>query len=207
MKPVPKKRKVIVLTGGPCGGKTSLIREIFDNPFYKDKFVYIPEAVIYVLQTKTSPNEKIFQKLMVEVQFAMENALDKCFDEDKIFICHRGSLDPLAYWQYNNWKDSEFFTFTQSNPSEHYGRYHAIIHLQTVAINAIDYYKQYPLAHRHETAEESSKLDNLLANNWKGHPGYHFIESHAEWEVKRNSFYQVLNSISNISESDRKVNS
>jgi len=188
-------RKIIVLTGGPCGGKSTLISEIFNNPMYKDKFVHIPEAVFYVLQTKTSREEKIFQKLMVEIQFAMENALDKCFESDKIFICHRGSLDPLAYWQNNDWQDDEFFSFTESTLNEHYNRYCAVIHLQTVAVNAIDYYKQYPLAKRHETAEQSSKLDYLLAKNWKDHPGYHLIESNDNWDIKRAAFFDVIKTL------------
>jgi predicted ATPase len=188
-------RKIIVLTGGPCGGKTTLIKELINNPLSKDKFVTIPEAISYVLQTKTSPEEKIFQKLMVEIQLAMENALDKCFDQGKIFICHRGSLDPLAYWQNNNWVDNEFFSFTQSSLIEHYERYHSVIHLQTAAINAIDYYKQYPIAHRHETAEQSSKLDNLLANVWKDHPNYYLVESNVDWERKRNIFLNLINEI------------
>jgi len=188
-------RKIITLTGGPCGGKTTLINELCNNPLYKNIFVPIPEAVFYVLQTQTSPKEKTFQKLMVEVQSAMENALDKCLEPDKIFICHRGTLDPLAYWLENGWNNDAFFTFTKTSIQEHYNRYYAVIHLQTSAVNAKDDYRFYPNAPRHENAEQASKIDALLAKAWKGHSNYNFIESRATWEPKRDKFYNVISAL------------
>lgn len=106
-------RKIIAITGGPCGGKTTLIDELCTDPFYKAGLIPLPEAVFYVLQTKTSPKEKLFQKMMVEVQAAK---------------------------------------------------------------------------HRHENPKQAEHLDSLLADTWAKHPNYYFIESNADWEIKRKVF-------------------
>jgi predicted ATPase len=188
-------RVVIAITGGPGGGKTTLMDELYKNSQYKNKFVVLPEAVFYVLQTKTSPAEKLFQKIMVEVQSAMENAIDRCFEPGKIILCHRGTLDPLAYWLNNCWNESEFFKFTQTSFKEHFNRYNAVIHLQTSAKNAETDYRFYPDAHRHEDPKQAVQIDNLLANVWKKHPNYSFIKSEVHLEIKRKEFFSLIERI------------
>jgi predicted ATPase len=194
IKPNPN-RKIIVLTGGPGGGKTTLIDELCNNQLYKDKFVALPEAVFYVLQTRIPPKEKLFQRLMVEVQSAMENAIDAGFERGKIILCHRGTLDPLAYWLNNGWEEKDFFQFTQTIFNEHFNRYHAVIHLQTAAANAVNEYKYYPDSHRNENPEQAEQLDSLLAGVWKEHRNYYFIESFTELEIKRKEFFKLINNI------------
>lgn len=188
-------RKIIAITGGPCGGKTILIDELCKNPLYKNIIISLPEALFYVLQTKTSPKEKLFQRIMVEVQTAMENAIDKCFDPEKIIMCHRGTLDPLSYWLYHSWDVNDFFSFTQTGFMEHINRYYAVIHLQTAAVNAVNDYRFIPDAHRHENPVQAEQLDTLSTSVWKEHPNYYFIESNAKWEIKRNAFFKLINNI------------
>ncbi len=185
-------RRIIVLTGGPCGGKTTLIDELCSNPQYSDKLVPLPEAIFYVIQTKISTKEKLFQKIMLEVQTAIEMAIDKCIEPGKIILCHRGSLDPLAYWLNNSWNEDEFYGYINSSKEKLYTSYHAVIHLETAAVNAKANYKSYPDAHRHESAEQAAKIDSLLVKAWNGHPNYFFIESCPDWEIKRAKFYNVI---------------
>jgi predicted ATPase len=188
-------RKIIVITGGPCGGKTTLIDELCKNALYNDMFVTLPESVFYVLQTGTSTKEKLFQQVMVEVQAAMENVLDRCFEHNKIILCHRGTLDPLAYWLNNGWDEKDFFSYTHTTLKEHFNRYHAVIHLQTAGAKAVNYYQFYPDAHRHENPNQAMQIDTLLAYVWKEHLNYYFIESNADWEIKRDKFFSLINSI------------
>ena len=121
-------------------------------------------------------------------------ALDRTFDNE-IIICHRGTLDPLAYWLKNSWARNEFFEFTKTDLKTHYQRYNAVIHLQTVASNSPKNYKRYPHAHRGETPEQANILDKLLYEIWCKHPNFHFIESNKDWYVKKKQFFNTLNKI------------
>lgn len=130
--------------------------------------------------------------MIVEIQSAMEEALDKCLD-DELIICDRGTLDPLAYWEANNWNTNEFFSITQTNLQEHYNRYSTVVHLQTTAINAIEFYKHYPDAHRGATSEQASNIDYLLKKIWEKHPNYYFIENNAAgWHEKRDKTLEII---------------
>jgi len=49
----------------------------------------------------------------------------------RLVLCHRGSLDPLAYWLAYGWTEGWFFACTVTTRQEHYSRYDAVIHLVT----------------------------------------------------------------------------
>ena len=192
MKKISQDRKTIVLTGGPCGGKTTIIKELCKDKFWKKRIVIAPEAVFYALQTNISTCEKRFQKIVVEIQSSMEATLNKYLDNE-IIICHRGTLDPLAYWQYNNWYINDFFSYTKTTYTEHYERYSAILHLQTAAINAVESYTRYPDTHRGETVQQAIMIDNLLNNAWRNHPKYFYIENKSGgWKEKKDTILGII---------------
>lgn len=41
----------IVLTGGPCGGKTSLLRELREADPYGERWLFVPEAAPLLFQS------------------------------------------------------------------------------------------------------------------------------------------------------------
>ncbi len=186
--------KVIVLTGGPGGGKTTLIKELCTIPEYANHIISLPEAVFYALQTGISPIEPVFQRLMVEIQSGMEDAVATCFP-DKIILCHRGTLDPIAYWLNAGRPETDFYTLTNTSQQQHYDRYTAVIHLQTAAVNAQSAYQYYPNAHRGEPPDKAARLDELLYEVWRDHPRYHFIKSSPDWEEKRACYFKIMDKI------------
>ena len=97
-----------------------------------------------------SPRGKLFQRVMVHLQIALEDGLNRALgpNDSRAILCHRGSLDPLAYWLDRGWQEDEFFTFTGTTLEMHYQRYAVVLHLVTAADGAAEYYKRWPDAHR-----------------------------------------------------------
>jgi tRNA (Thr-GGU) A37 N-methylase len=189
------RRKVIVLTGGPGGGKSSLIEDLRKNPELSGKFVFLPETAEISRFVQISSKEKLFQRLMVNTQISLERGLDQTLGEKdrRAIVCHRGSLDPLAFWMKRGWPEEEFFIFTGFSRSEHYHRYACVLHLVTSAMGVPEHYTRWPHAHRPEEPEEAILLDRYLERAWGGHPHYFKIDNeHKDWKSKSKAAVDIL---------------
>ncbi len=189
------KRSVIVLTGGPGGGKSTLIEDLRRDPSWHGRFVTLPEAVHYARFANISPGENLFQRAVVNIQMALEDALDRTLglSDSRPIICHRGSLDPLAFWLQRGWPEREFFEFTSTTRRDHYGRYSAVIHLVPAADGAPGAYARWPDAHRPEDAEESIRLDRWLEQAWRDHPNYFRLGNEGrDWAAKSEEARRIL---------------
>jgi hypothetical protein len=178
---------LIALTGGPGGGKTTLIKELAQDPSWQGSFLSLPEAILVAGQVGVPVRERLFQKLMVEIQRGLEDALVRSLDpsDPRLLLCHRGTLDPLAYWLDRGWTEDEFFTFTGKKREDHYQRYTAVIHLVTAADGAEEHYAHWPKAHRPEPVEDAIRLDALLHQAWRDHPHYYRIDNQGrDWAAK-----------------------
>ncbi|MBN1454374.1 MAG: AAA family ATPase [Anaerolineales bacterium] len=188
-------RGPIVLTGGPGGGKTTLINELAHDPQCTGRIAALPEAISLMRDIYISPREKLFQRVMVHLQMALEDGLKRALEmEDRrLILCHRGSLDPLAYWLDRGWPEDEFYTYTEMCREDLYRRYAAVIHLVTAADGAPDYYKRWPDAHRPETLEQAIRLDRLLEQAWSGHPRYFRLDNDGHnWLAKSSEAKRIL---------------
>ncbi len=192
----------IVLTGGPCGGKSQLIKELQRDPDWSSQIATLPEAIYIVRQAGFSPEEQIFQRVMVYLQRAVEDALTDALSDSGIraILCHRGSLDPLAYWLDRGWSQKDFFSFTRTKIEDHYCRYTAVIHLVTAADGAASFYTRWPEADRHENMEDAIRLDRFLQQAWSGHPAYYRLDNqNCDWSAKSQAARTILNILLNAS--------
>jgi len=126
----------VVLTGGPGGGKTTFMHELRAEDPYARRWLLVPEAAPLLFQAGLSAREKGFQRTVVRLQITLEDACAEAAAPGLVLICHRGTLDPLAYWLRNGWPEAEFFALTQMMRAEHFRRYTGVIQLQTAAIGA-----------------------------------------------------------------------
>lgn len=187
---------VVVLTGGPGGGKSTLMRELHMEDRHARRWLLVPEAAPLLFQAGLDAHEKSFQRAVVRLQIALEDACAEAARPGQVLVCHRGTLDPLAYWLRNGWEEKEFFLLTQRSHEEHFRRYHGIIHLQTAAIGAEAHYRRWPDAHRPETCEQAVEIDVLCARAWSGHRRYAMVDNTGrDWLAKAQTARDLLDNL------------
>jgi predicted ATPase len=167
----------VVLTGGPGGGKTALLRELRAEDPRACRWLLVPEAAPLLFQVGLDARRQDFQRAVVRLQTALEDACRGAARPGQVLLCHRGTLDALAYWLHRGWAEDEFFAFTATTRGQHLGRYAGVLHLVTAALGAEEHYRRWPDAHRPETAAQAAQIDRLCGRAWAGHPGYVRIDN------------------------------
>ena len=191
-------RVVIVLTGGPGGGKSSLIEDLRHDTDWAGCFVTLPEAIQYARFMGISPGDKLFQRAVVHLQIGLEQGLDKALGDadSRPILCHRGSLDPIAFWHQRGWSADEFYALVGLTRQEHYRRYAGVIHLVTAADGVPHEYTRWPQAHRPEEAGEAIKLDRWLTEAWGSHPHYYRLDNtDRDWAAKSRAARAILSEL------------
>jgi tRNA (adenine37-N6)-methyltransferase len=189
------QRAIIALTGGPGGGKSSLIEDLRNDPDWAGCFVTLPEAVQYARFLGISPGEKLFQRSIVHLQIGLEDGLGHALGEadPRPILCHRGSLDPIAFWRQRGWDPDEFYTLVGLSRQEHYQRYTGVIHLVTAADGVPSEYTRWPHAHRPEEASQAIQLDRWLAEAWGDHPHYYRLDNlNQDWASKSQAARAIM---------------
>ena len=187
------KQKInrIVITGGPCAGKTtamSWIQNAFTQKGYK--VIFVDETATQLSAggapwRETTDNRK-YQFRVTQLMLAKELAfteIAKTFRNDKILIvCDRGALDNRAYMN-----DTEFrYVLEQlhTNEVELRDHYDAVFHLVTAAKGAEEFYTLDNNSARYETPEEAIRVDEQLISSWTGHPHLRVIDNRYDFNGK-----------------------
>lgn len=169
----------VVLTGGPCGGKSTAMnamREKLENAGYR---VYrVPEAATLLFGGGAQFGDFAhagemgmfsFQMQITKLQVALENAMFNLAkahaDQPSVILCDRGLLDGKAYVPSDVWPMIlEELSMTVNEARDK--RYDAVVHLVTAAKGAEKYYTLANNEARTETAEEARALDERTAACW-----------------------------------------
>lgn len=198
-----EKQKItkIVLTGGPCAGKTTAMNWI-QNFFQKQgyKVLFVPETATELItggltpwETKTNSDfESILFDLQMEKEKLFEEGAKKLPNEKILIVCDRGLLDNKAYMPK---RDFDYLLKTKKlSEVKLRDSYDAVFHLVTAAKGAKKYYNLDNAA-RTETVEEAAKLDDSLIASWTGHPHFRIIDNSTDFEEKMK---RLLKEISNV---------
>ena len=190
----PNEITRIVLTGGPCAGKTTAltrIREKFTAMGYH--VIVVPETASELILGGITPwgqNTNLdYQLCQVKLQIAKEEIYSegagKVFLADKVLmICDRGTMDNKAYMT-----DAEFSWLLSAmslNLTELRDRYDAVFHLVSAAKGAREFYTTENNDARTECADEAALLDDRIISAWTGHPHLRVIDNSTDFDGKIN---------------------
>ena len=202
--------KRIVLTGGPCAGKTTALVKIIEHfSSLGYKVFIIPEVPTLFSQAGMdylTDNYAFFyegEKATLEMQIALEDKfirIAETIEEPTIIVCDRGTMDISAYMKPAMWQD---ITSALSTDSERLrARYDAVLHLVSAADGAEQFYTTANNAERTEGLELARELDKKVISAWSEHPRLRVINNHENFDTKIN---RVLQEISNVLEIPQQV--
>jgi len=192
-----RKRKVwkLVLTGGPCGGKTTCqtrLATFFENLGWK---VYrVPETANILLSGGVNFAElddeaaERFQENLLKTMIQIENSFfdlanAACEDRNTLVICDRGAMDASAFISREQWEH-----ILHRNGLDEVeirdNRYNQVIHMVSAAKGAEQFYSIEHHASRSEGIELAKDRDTAAARAWVGHPYVGIVDNSMDFESK-----------------------
>ncbi|XP_064620279.1 TRPL translocation defect protein 14-like isoform X2 [Lineus longissimus] len=188
-----KKVYKLVLTGGPCGGKTtgqSRLSTFFENLGWK---VYrVPECATVIMSggvkwTELSEDSVFeFQENLIKTMMMIEKTyfdLANNASQNCLIICDRGVMDASAYMKPGQWEKMK----KANNWNEvtlRDSRYNQIIHMVSAAKGAEEFYTTEEHATRYEDLDGARNLDDMASQAWVGHPYYDVMDNSTNFDLK-----------------------
>jgi predicted ATPase len=176
----------IVLTGGPCAGKTTTnerIEEFFTKLGYA--VFTLPEAATLFIKAGAeflTEDPHLYYEIhrnMMTFLLQMEDSfyeIAKASGKPALIVNDRGAMDLSAYMKPEDWQ--ELLKAIGKTEDELMGRYKAVFHLSTSAKGAPHSYTlSNNSARMEETLAEAIRVDDNLIKAWEKHPNLHVIPS------------------------------
>lgn len=181
----------IVITGGPCAGKTtglSWIQNAFTERGYN--VLFVPETATELISGGVAPwtcgsngeYQKCQLKLQTEKEKIFEYAAQTMKSEKILIVCDRGALDNKAYMSEKDF--DEALRYLNTNEIDLRDSYDAVFHLVTAAKGAEAFYTKDNNKARTETPEQAAEQDDRLISAWTGHPHFRVIDNSTDFEGK-----------------------
>lgn len=181
----------IVITGGPCAGKStamSWVQNVFMQKGYA--VLFVPETATELITGGVAPwtcgSNMDYQKAQMCLQLEKEkvfcDAAVTMSAEKVLIVCDRGAIDNKAYMD-----PLEFAAILEKigiGEVELRDGYDAVFHLVTAAKGAVEFYTTANNTARKETPEEAAIMDDKLISAWTGHPHFRVIDNTTNFEDK-----------------------
>ncbi|GAD06216.1 ATPase AAA [Porphyromonas crevioricanis] len=194
----------IVMTGGPCAGKTTAMVKIIERFTDMGYLVYaLPETptLFNAASVNFSTSDKQYfyniEKAVLKFQIQMEDTfyeLARTASQPVLLIADRGTMDISAYMDPTAWQ-AMIDELGYSQMKLRNARYDAVIHLVTAANGAEEHYTTDNNDLRRETLDEARELDAKVIAAWTGHQNLRIVENDGDFE---NKILQTIDTISSI---------
>lgn len=153
----------IVLTGGPCSGKSALMAELARA--HGSALHCVPEvATILIAQVGISPSTPGFQSVVYRVQRSFEEAaeLQAIADGKRAVLLDRGTVDALAYMAGG---EAEFLRLTGKTAASERSRYAKVLCLAAAPRDVFEREKRNNAA-RAEEFDQAVERGTLVTDAW-----------------------------------------
>lgn len=191
----------IVITGGPCAGKTTAMSWI-QNTFTEMGYavLFVSEVATELISGGVAPwtcrSNREYQGCQMRMQLAKEEIYEEAarhMKADKVLIvCDRGLMDNRPYMTGEEFR--EILGELGQSEVEVRDRYDAVFHLVTAAKGAVQFYTLSNNTARRETPEEAAALDDQLIAAWTGHPHLRVIDNSSGFEEKMRCLLREISS-------------
>ena len=197
----------IVITGGPCGGKSGaldiiprrlnaigysviILREVAEDIFssiFPNDVKDIREFAQKYPERYCAMQEQMFLEIMAKLEIR-RNFAKICGGEKIVILLDRGPMDALAYMP-----SKDFFEFVRRNSFSIYDirdSFDGVVHLVTAADGAEEFYEQNDV--RIETPEEARALDKKTQWAWVGTPHLRIIDNSTGFDAKMDRLFRAI---------------
>lgn len=190
-----------VLTGGPCGGKTTILNKVIKE--FGDQIITTPEVASVLLDNLfpkpgMDPAEmelwsRQFQPSVLQTQLGMEEMYRKEAERKmaRLIIGDRGRRDGGGYWEQGV---DDFNKTFGLNEKEENDRYAGIFHFESLAVHDPDLYEEKKATNpaRYENAVQAAARDEAIKKAWASHPNWTCFPSTLSMEEKTEQFLAII---------------
>ena len=188
----------IVISGGPCAGKSSAlkhIQKIFTEKGWNVLLVSesATELILGGIAPWTCQSVLEYQSYQTQLQLTKEDIFDtmaKTLPSPVLIVCDRGLMDAKAYMA-----DSEFKSMLDSfsaSEQEWLNRYDAIFLLETTAKGKEECYSHCTNEARSEGIEKARQLDDCTIQAWREHPHCFYFDNSTDFDGKLEKLIQAI---------------
>lgn len=182
----------IVLTGGPCGGKTTALSKLAERlEGFGYRVLCVPEAATMLFKGGLSfegvgsSQVMLLQKTMLETNLRLEQTFEdmaQAYPDKTVILCDRGANDVKAFCDPVIWE--AILDMCDVTEGALMSRYEAVIHMVTAAIGAEEHYTLDNNSARTETPEQAANVDRALQDAWTGHAHMRVVDNTTDFEEK-----------------------
>lgn len=190
----------ICLTGGPCGGKTKALskleQELSDMGY---KVFIIDEIATRIISSGIKPfgEDAIkmidFEDILLKLQLEEESSYEKAcnlIDKKCVVLCDRGVFDVKSFISKEEFDGLlKKYNLSKLNLIDSYNE---VIHLNTCAKGAEEFYTLENNKARSEGIKEAIIRDDRCQEAWSFHPNLKIVDNSTNFDEKINKVLNIM---------------